>query len=241
MALAVGRFAPGRVAGRSCARGARRAAQVCRGWRLEGAGDGVELGLTGGLGKATIGASQLGEGIGVEAEHAKMLSIGGEVFIIDQDTPGGTWVDGMKIAPWGRRKIKAGQRLAFGDSPEFTLVAPAKKGRAVVEVSTMTPGDGKTKPRRGWIAAVHYRGALEDGTVFDDSRNHGDEPFEFVLGRGDVIAAWDEGVAKMSVGETAKIVCPPEKAYGEAGAAPAIPPNATLTFEVELVAVRKNR
>jgi peptidylprolyl isomerase len=92
-------------------------------------------------------------------------------------------------------------------------------------------------PQVGEIVSVHYRGMLEDGTEFDSSYSRG-EPFSFALGKGMVIAGWDEGIALMNVGSKAKLIIPPELGYGERGAGGVIPPNATLTFEVELVSIQ---
>jgi peptidylprolyl isomerase len=91
-------------------------------------------------------------------------------------------------------------------------------------------------PKTGDIVAVHYVGTLDNGTVFDSSRTRG-EPIRFPLGRGQVIPGWDEGVALMKQGGKARLVIPPNLAYGESGAGGVIPPNATLTFEVELVSI----
>ena len=82
---------------------------------------------------------------------------------------------------------------------------------------------------------VNYRGTLANGTEFDSSYGRG--PFSFPLGAGRVIQGWDEGVAGMKVGGKRKLVSPPDLAYGERGAGGVIPPNATLTFEVELVRI----
>ncbi len=83
---------------------------------------------------------------------------------------------------------------------------------------------------------VHYRGTFPDsGKEFDSSYKRGSQPAEFPLGR--VIACWTEGVQKMKVGGKAKLVCPPSIAYGARGAGGAIPPNATLNFEIELVGI----
>lgn len=88
----------------------------------------------------------------------------------------------------------------------------------------------------GSVVRVHYTGTLEDGTVFDSSRERG-EPFTFTLGTGSVIPGWDEGIALLKEGGQARLVIPPELAYGESGAGSTIPPNATLTFDVELVEI----
>lgn len=83
-------------------------------------------------------------------------------------------------------------------------------------------------------AAVFSTGTLTDGKKFDSSRDRG-QPFKFKIGAGQVIRAWDEGVAQMSVGEVAKLTCSPDYAYGSKGYPPIIPANATLIFEVELL------
>jgi FKBP-type peptidyl-prolyl cis-trans isomerase len=83
--------------------------------------------------------------------------------------------------------------------------------------------------------SVYYTLWLEDGTQIES--NVGGNPFKFTLGQGDVIKGWDEGLVGMKVGETRTLTIPPDLAYGEAGSPPKIPPNATLTFEVKLVAI----
>lgn len=105
-----------------------------------------------------------------------------------------------------------------------------------VEVETITPGDGRTFPKRGQHVTVHYTGTLTDGKKFDSSRDRG-KPFKFKLGIGEVIKAWDEGVAQMSLGQRAKLTCSPDYAYGEKGFGQVIPPNSTLIFDVELLSV----
>ena len=92
-------------------------------------------------------------------------------------------------------------------------------------------------PQQGQTAVVHYTGWLVDGKKFDSSKDSG-QPFSFAVGRGEVIKGWDEGVATMKVGGTRKLVIPPDLGYGARGAGGAIPPNATLTFEVELLEIR---
>jgi FKBP-type peptidyl-prolyl cis-trans isomerase FkpA len=89
----------------------------------------------------------------------------------------------------------------------------------------------------GKTAVVHYTGWLSDGTKFDSSKDRG-QPFSFPLGGGRVIKGWDEGVVGMKVGGKRTLIIPPELGYGARGAPGAIPPNATLKFEVELLDVR---
>jgi len=91
--------------------------------------------------------------------------------------------------------------------------------------------------RSGATAVVHYTGWLMDGTKFDSSLDRG-TPFEFVIGRGQVIAGWDEGVGTMNVGGKRELIIPPDLAYGDRGAAGVIPPGSTLKFEVELIELR---
>jgi len=102
-------------------------------------------------------------------------------------------------------------------------------------IEKLTSGNGPT-PRQGDTVTVHYTGWLMDGVKFDSSLDR-NEPFAFVLGTGQVIQGWDRGVATMSVGDKVRLTIPPELAYGEAGYPGAIPPNATLMFEVELLSV----
>ncbi|MFN3303565.1 MAG: FKBP-type peptidyl-prolyl cis-trans isomerase [Roseateles sp.] len=93
---------------------------------------------------------------------------------------------------------------------------------------------------KGRRVSVHYTGWLYKdglrGKKFDSSKDRG-QPFKFSLGGGEVIAGWDEGVQGMQVGGTRMLVLPPELGYGAYGAGGVIPPNATLLFEVELLAV----
>jgi FKBP-type peptidyl-prolyl cis-trans isomerase len=89
----------------------------------------------------------------------------------------------------------------------------------------------------GKMVEVHYTGWLKDGTKFDSSHDR-KQPFTFNLGLGQVIKGWDEGVAGMKVGGKRKLVIPSALGYGARGAGGVIPPNAELTFEVELLKIR---
>ena len=101
-------------------------------------------------------------------------------------------------------------------------------------------GTGAT-PKRGQTCVMHYTGWLYQngakGQKFDSSVDRG-QPFEFPLGMQRVIAGWDEGVATMKVGGKRTLIIPPQLAYGSRGAGGVIPPNATLIFDVELLALK---
>lgn len=106
-------------------------------------------------------------------------------------------------------------------------------GLKYVEIKEGTGAAAKA----GDTVEVHYTGTLKDGKKFDSSKDRG-QPFSFKLGAGMVIKGWDEGVAGMKVGGTRKLIIPSQLAYGERGAGGVIPPNAELTFEVELLKIK---
>jgi FKBP-type peptidyl-prolyl cis-trans isomerase len=117
----------------------------------------------------------------------------------------------------------------------------AEKGSTDVANSNLKIEDLKVgtgdSPKPGDVVSVHYTGWLENGTKFDSSVDRG-EPFEFVIGQGQVIQGWDQGVMTMKEGGKRKLTIPPELGYGARGAGGVIPPNATLIFEVELLDVK---
>lgn len=116
-----------------------------------------------------------------------------------------------------------------------TPPAAAAASNASLKTEDLVVGTGAVA-ESGKTIKVHYTGTLTDGTKFDSSRDR-NEPFQFTLGSGQVIRGWDQGIAGMKVGGRRKLTIPPSLAYGAAGAPPAIPPNATLVFDVELLAV----
>jgi peptidylprolyl isomerase len=108
----------------------------------------------------------------------------------------------------------------------------AKSGLKYADLEVGTGAEVKT----GMLVLVDYEGRLANGEKFDSSYDRR-EPFSFKIGAGQVIQGWEEGVIGMKVGGKRKLVIPPDLAYGEAGAPPRIPPNATLTFEVKVLKV----
>ncbi|RWS19293.1 hypothetical protein B4U80_08386 [Leptotrombidium deliense] len=103
-----------------------------------------------------------------------------------------------------------------------------------VEVHTLKQGDGSKFPNTGQTVVIHYTGTFQDGTRFDSSRDRG-TPLKFKIGKGEIIKGLDEGVAQMSVGQRAKLICSPDVAFGSKGLPGIIPRNATLIFDVELI------
>jgi FKBP-type peptidyl-prolyl cis-trans isomerase FkpA len=123
-----------------------------------------------------------------------------------------------------------------------TVVAPASPV-TTLQSTVLTPGTGAAVSA-GQTAVVQYTGWLYDaaakdnkGKQFDSSRVSGGRAFKFPVGTGSVIKGWDQGVVGMTIGESRRLVIPPDLAYGDRGAGGVIPPGATLVFDVELVGI----
>ena len=162
---------------------------------------------------------------------------------VGQVIPG--WDEGvgsMKVG--GKRKLIIPPDLGYGARgagsvipPNATLVFDVELlDIPRVKIEDIEIGDGAAAGE-GNTLVVHYTGTLEDGTKFDSSLDR-NQPIEFVLGAGQVIPGWEKGFEGMKAGGKRRLTIPPELAYGSRGAGNAIPPNATLHFEVELLEIK---
>ena len=137
-------------------------------------------------------------------------------------------------------KESKAQRIADAKKREEEALAKATEGftktNSGLYYNITKKGDGKAA-EKGKTVSVHYKGMLMDGTVFDSSFKR-NEPIDFPLGVGQVIAGWDEGIQLLNVGDQATLIIPSDLAYGERGAGGVIPGGATLKFDVELVNVK---
>jgi FKBP-type peptidyl-prolyl cis-trans isomerase len=143
-------------------------------------------------------------------------------------------VDASKEQPAATPEGETAQAPAEG-APANT---PAPQGGELVMEDTVV-GTG-AEAVAGTKVSVHYTGRLTDGTKFDSSLDR-NQPFTFNLGANEVIKGWDQGLVGMKVGGKRKLTIPPHLGYGENGAGDAIPPNATLVFEIELLDVQAQK
>ena len=158
----------------------------------------------------------------------------------------------MAIMAWfvvqkTREGNKTTEVPASSDGSVLTAVptlTPTPEANALIQydngliVQDLVIGNGKLA-QNGNMLSTHYAGALEDGTIFDNSYDRG-QPIQFVLGSGQLIKGWELGLVGMKEGGKRKLIVPPSLGYGAKGAGNVIPPNATLIFEIELVSVTSN-
>ena len=135
----------------------------------------------------------------------------------------------------GSREERLRQEREEQDKALDKIAAGFDKTTSGLRYQFIQRGNG-TAAEKGKTVSVHYKGQLVDGTVFDSSYKR-NQPIDFALGVGQVIPGWDEGIQLLSVGDKARFVIPSDLGYGAQGAGGVIPPNATLIFDVELVAV----
>jgi cyclophilin family peptidyl-prolyl cis-trans isomerase len=156
---------------------------------------------------------------------------GVEIIRVGADAEGWDAAQAFETFKTGKEARLSAQRDAL-EARLASLAEGFEKTPSGLRYKITKPGDGQ-KPARGQRVSVHYKGALLDGTVFDSSFER-NEPIEFALGTGQVIAGWDEGISLLGVGDQARFIIPSELAYGSRGAGGVIPPDAVLVFDVRL-------
>ena len=136
----------------------------------------------------------------------------------------------------GAREQKIAEAKAKMDTELDKLSAGFEKTESGLRYQILQKGTG-AQAEKGKQISVHYKGQLTDGTVFDSSYQR-KQPIDFTVGIGQVIKGWDEGLQLLQVGDKARLVIPSQLAYGSQGAGGVIPPDATLIFDLELMAVK---
>jgi peptidyl-prolyl cis-trans isomerase A (cyclophilin A) len=158
-----------------------------------------------------------------------------EIVRVGEEAQKWNAVEAFRTFEGSRAKREAAERDAAEAKME-QLAAGFDKTESGLRYKMIQKGSGK-KAENGKTVSVHYEGSLESGKVFDSSYPR-KKPIDFKLGQGQVIEGWDEGIALLQVGDKARFVIPSHLAYGSRGAGGAIPPNATLIFDVELMDVK---
>ncbi len=158
-----------------------------------------------------------------------------EIVRVGEEAQKWNAVEAFRTFEGSRAKREAAVKAATEEKME-KLAAGFEKTESGLRYQFIQRGSGK-KAENGKTVSVHYTGQLEDGKVFDSSYPR-KKPIEFPLGRGNVIEGWDEGIALLQVGDKARFVIPSHLGYGSRGAGGAIPPDATLIFDVELMDVK---
>ena len=158
-----------------------------------------------------------------------------EIVRVGEEAEKWNAVEAFRTFEGSRAKREAAEK-AEGEAKMEQLAAGFDKTESGLRYKMIQKGSGK-KAENGKTVSVHYEGSLESGKVFDSSYPR-KKPIDFKLGQGQVIEGWDEGIALLQVGDKARFVIPSHLGYGSRGAGGAIPPNATLIFDVELMDVK---
>ncbi|AIG30656.1 peptidylprolyl isomerase [Flavobacterium psychrophilum] len=158
-----------------------------------------------------------------------------EIVRVGEEAQKWNAVEAFRTFEGSRAKREAAEK-AEAEAKMEQLAAGFDKTQSGLRYKMIQKGSGK-KAENGKTVSVHYEGSLESGKVFDSSYPR-KKPIDFKLGQGQVIEGWDEGIALLQVGDKARFVIPSHLAYGSRGAGGAIPPNATLIFDVELMDVK---
>lgn len=158
-----------------------------------------------------------------------------EIVRVGQEAQNWNAVEAFRQFDGARAEREAAAKKAAEEAMK-DLTAGFDKTDSGLYYKIIQEGSG-AQAEAGKTVAVHYKGMLADGRKFDSSYDRGN-PIEFPLGRGQVIPGWDEGIQLLKVGDKARLVIPAELGYGSRGAGGVIPPNATLVFDVELMAVK---
>ena len=146
--------------------------------------------------------------------------------------------DDLKEAQFAATKLIEQQEKETASKGPVVEETAAPKERKRFTRQIKRQGDKMNFPKKGSSVRVYYSGMLDDGMIFDTNTTKKGKPLTFTLGVGKVIRGWDEAVLEMSLGELARVVIEPEWAYGAKGSPPTIPPNATLTFDIELLSIQ---
>lgn len=158
-----------------------------------------------------------------------------EIVRVGADAENFNAIEAFRTFEGAREKRVAAEREAKRAELD-KLAAGFEETKSGLRYQIIQKGSGK-KAEKGNQVSVHYKGQLADGTVFDSSYKR-NQPLDFQVGVGQVISGWDEGIQLLQVGDKARFVIPSDLGYGSRGAGGAIPPDAVLVFDVELVDVK---
>ncbi|PHQ28682.1 peptidylprolyl isomerase [Leeuwenhoekiella nanhaiensis] len=167
------------------------------------------------------------------AQGDKMEQV--EIIRVGEEAEKFNAVEAFRTFEGAREKRIAEERAKKAEALD-KLSQGFKETKSGLRYQIIQEGNGK-KAETGKMVSVHYKGQLADGTVFDSSYKR-NQPLDFQVGVGQVIAGWDEGIGLLKVGDKARFVIPSDLGYGSRGAGGVIPPDAILVFDVELVDVK---